>query len=125
MNSDHIVAIACERIEWIYSELLLRPQFLVNLGPIEPCILALELVLDTLSGSTERRDSYTTYLRECGFGMHVFDTKFAVKHDSIVTFRIGRHTGLTDEEANLISQYRQEFADHLQMFLEWRRSRST
>jgi hypothetical protein len=123
MNAEHAIASVRERIEWIYAELLIRPQFLVSLGPIEPCILALEMVLDMLT-STERNDSYAKYLGENQFGMHVFDSKFAVKHDSVVSFRAGRNAGLRDEESELISQYRQEFSEHWKRFLEWRRSRS-
>jgi hypothetical protein len=111
-----------QHIEWVYQQILLRPQVICQMGSLEAVVLALEDVLDKLSDNPDRPGSYRRYLGSCGFGMSTFQARFEKERSCVLTFVACAPDLPPDESVRIREEYTTVFTQHWQSYLEWRSS---
>jgi hypothetical protein len=121
MNPEDRLALIKSRIDFMYSQILHRPQLFCRPVEVESYVLALESILDCLDDSTPRPDGYRTYLHEKQYGAQRFESRFEVNEDCVLTF--ARLNSPNASLSPLDDKFIADFQRHWEEFLEWRSRR--
>jgi len=119
-NTDDAVR---RHVDWVYRQLATRPQLFGPPAAVESVVMALEGVLDAISGSSDRPGSYRAFLGELGYGMRRFESQFEAAEGCRLAFvpvAVVPAAGQPDMDA----RYSERFAGHWASFLEWRHGRA-
>jgi hypothetical protein len=119
MNNHEIRA----RIEHIYHELLLHPQFFCRPIKVEAYIEALELVLDMLADSSRRADGYNEFRAQQHFVPAGFQGTYERTHSCILSL-VHYSSPSFSESMSLSDEYQAAFRAHWEAFLNWRKTKA-
>jgi hypothetical protein len=121
MNTSEAPRDLVAQVEWLYSQLAIRPQiFAGRPGCIEVFVNGIESLLDVLATNSEREYSYDRFLASEGFGALRFSSSFEKQSQCRLGFISREHQEIIATAEEIEDNYQKEFECHWEKFLKWR-----